>query len=341
MSNFNSTRNFFTEEKDGLSSSDAQAISNLCNQKAQSIDAKLKSYNNYYKAIDYETVNGGTSKPAGTIMVTKVGNKPPAPGIIKDMIFKKASYHALQAYLMEHIKLKDSMLELIRYKINYGFSPKTTEELGLDSVIKMSEDPEFLELGLFKDITAEEEQAILNKITRIETLEYLRNDAYAAHLGQYFHKDGHLDKLRAELPKLPEFEFIEFPDGRSAIVNIVKHNTTDELDEIHMLLADEHRKYERKVNAVKGKTLDITTELKSAELLRKQQYNDKYEVIKRRITDHNNIVTTALNAANQELRTKYLVQANEELVRVGKLKIIKHESFSDIFAEFLTTKEGK
>ena len=85
----------------GLSLSQAQSISNLCNQRALEIAAKLSGVNNYKKCIEVPTSNGGSKNH--TLVVGK-----PLPKDVVDLLTEKARLHGCQAFLMENIKAKDS-----------------------------------------------------------------------------------------------------------------------------------------------------------------------------------------------------------------------------------------
>ena len=89
----------------GLSLSQAQSISNLCNQSAIEIASKLIVVNNFKKTIThgYET----------KILV----KSNPLPENVIDLLKKKAELHACQAFLMENIKAKELMLNSVRNSV--------------------------------------------------------------------------------------------------------------------------------------------------------------------------------------------------------------------------------
>ena len=85
--------------KKGLSLSEAQSISNLCNQHAAEID----------RIFNQVTPSHKTVKIDGVDYVTEQGVS--LPENVKDVLLKKCSLHALQAFLMENIKAKNEMLK--------------------------------------------------------------------------------------------------------------------------------------------------------------------------------------------------------------------------------------
>ena len=88
--------------KKGLSMSQAQTISNLCNQNALEIEREINSYNNCSKSIN---VNG---------QVYDLQEGIPIPGDILKKLKNKGDLHACQAFLMEAIKGKDTVISLLK-----------------------------------------------------------------------------------------------------------------------------------------------------------------------------------------------------------------------------------
>ena len=100
-----------------------------------------------------------------------------------------------------------------------------------------------------------------DQLTTAEYNEYLEAEAYASHIGQFIHKGGKLDKLRAELPTIKTLEFMEIEVGKKTPMKVSVHHTSEQLLEIHEQLAALHREYEQKVNYFKAKVKNsVTTE---------------------------------------------------------------------------------
>ena len=91
----------------GLSLSQAQSISNLCNQRSIELSNTLSDVNNVEKTL---TIGSDTyiETPAK-----------PLPANVVKLIQEKARLAATQAFLMENIKAKDSLIKSIQ-KENYN-----------------------------------------------------------------------------------------------------------------------------------------------------------------------------------------------------------------------------
>lgn len=217
----------------GLSMSQAQSISNLCNQRAKEISNKLADVNNVSKEL---TINGET-------YIETQGN--PMPVNVVELLTEKARLSATQAFLMENIKAKDELIREIQcdefeYDIDAPEKPKTFKK----------------DLPFLVD-----ENWGWDQLTTAEYNEYLEAEAYASHIGQFIHKGGKLDKLRTELPTIKTLEFMEIEIGKKTPMKVSIHHTSEQLLEIHEQLAALHREYEQKVNYFKAKVKNsVTTE---------------------------------------------------------------------------------
>jgi len=217
----------------GLSMSQAQSISNLCNQRTKDITASLVDINNVEK-----TLTIGTE----TYVETK-GN--PMPGDVVNLLTAKARLSATQAFLMENIKAKDTLINSIKSeRFNYGVTAPERPKLISETIPS--------EVG---------EEFGWDTLSTAEYNEYLEAEAYAAHIGQFIHKGGKLDKLRAELPTIKTLEFIDIEEGKKTPLKITVHHTAANLLKTHEELAALHRGYEQQVNYFKSKVKNaVTTE---------------------------------------------------------------------------------
>ena len=249
----------------GLSLSQAQSISNLCNQRSIELSNTLSDVNNVEKTL---TIGSDTyiETPAK-----------PLPANVVKLIQEKARLAATQAFLMENIKAKDSLIKSIQ-KENYY--PTATRP----------ESPEYVEVEL-KDLVTEE--WAWNELSAAEYNEFLEAEAYAAHIGQFIHKGGTLDRLRTELPKIKTLEFMEIETGKKTPMKVAVHHTSAQLLEIHEELANTHREYEQKVNYFKSKVKNAVTKENA------------------RIANENGDAVAKANEANQILRDEYR-KLNEE-----------------------------
>ncbi len=218
----------------GLSLSQAQSISNLCNQRAREIDANISGVNNCEKTVEI-------SSKTHIILAGK-----PLPTNIVSLLIEKAELHACQAFLMENIKAKDFMLKTAK------------NERADDSVIEMPEKPKFVNpsVNMLPEVG---EDWGWSQLSIVESNEFLEAEAYAAHIGQFIHSGMPLDVLRTELVKLPAIEWMEIKTGEKTPVTIKKHHSPEQLMSTHEVLAKLHRDFEQRVNYFKSKVKNITT----------------------------------------------------------------------------------
>lgn len=243
----------------GLSLSQAQSISNLCNQRAIDIAAELNGINNVEKKL----------KIGEETYVETVGK--PVPSNLTELLLEKSKLHATQAFLMENIKAKDFLIKQARYK---------DMEVSLET-------PARPKLEDFEPLDEVGEDFGWSQLTSNEVNEYTEAEAYAAHIGQFIHKDGPLDNLRRELPSIKTLEWIEVEQGKRTPLTVSVHHTNEQLLEIHNELAAKHRQYEQRVNYYKAKVKDLTTAENA------------------RIARHNADGFAKVNAANEVLNSQY------------------------------------
>ena len=216
----------------GLSLSQAQSISNLCFQRTQDINSTLSVINNAEKTL----------KIGNETYVETVGNKMPAN--VVDLLLEKALLHATQAFLMENIKAKDSLLKELKDK--YFISPLTEPDFPITESLTL--------------IPLVNEKWGWDQLSLSEYNEYLEAEAYAAHIGQFIHKDCKLDILRKELSTIKTLEWMTVKDGEKTPLKVSVHHNQAQLLDIHNNLAALHRKYEQRVNYFKAKVKNLVTE---------------------------------------------------------------------------------
>lgn len=225
--------------KTGLSLSQAQSISNLCNQRALEIASKLSGVNNYQKSVD--VVTGGVWKTHTTVVGKEL------PQNVVTLLNEKASLHACQAFLMENIKAKDGMLKTAK-----------SESADLGDL----EAPEYPKMfnPAINQLSNVDEEFGWSQLTSSELNEYLEAEAYAAHIGQFIHEGSPLDKLRKELGKgIAPIEWMIIQDGVKSVVEVKTHHTSEQLLAVHEELAKVHREKEQRVNYFKAKVKNLTT----------------------------------------------------------------------------------
>ena len=217
----------------GLSLSQAQSISNLCNQRVREIDNKLSVVNNASKIVRIDGVDYQETLPN------------PMPSNVVDLLTEKARLSAAQAFLMENMRAKDALLTKTR-----------TQAFNYENIVPFPTRANF-ELSTVLDEV--EESWGWDQLSTAEYNEYLEVEAYAAHIGQFIHTHGKLDRLRKELPNMKTLEFIEVESGKKTPVIVKQHHTSDDLLVLHEELAALHRGYEQRVNYFKAKVKNLVT----------------------------------------------------------------------------------
>ena len=217
----------------GLSLSQAQSISNLCNQRVREIDNRLSVVNNASKQVTIDGVNYQETQPN------------PMPVDVVDMLTEKARLSSTQAFLMENMRAKDELLAATRKQTFYF---ETIMPYPVRQKFEMV--TELAEVG---------ESWGWDQLSAAEYNEYLEAEAYAAHIGQFIHNRGKLDALRKELPTIKTLEWLEVETGKKTPVKVITHHTADDLLQLHEELAALHRGYEQRVNYFKAKVKNLVT----------------------------------------------------------------------------------
>lgn len=294
----------------GLSLSQAQSISNLCNQRCRAIASKLNVVNNVSKTFFLDEKS----------YTETVGN--PLPVNVVDLLQEKARLHATQAFLMENIRAKDELINAQKvWWFNYA-----------DKV----EAPKRPEQKLFRSFELVDEQWGWNQLTSAEYNEYLEAEAYASHIGQFIHKGGKLDQLREELPKLKTLEWIEIETGKKTPLTIAVHHTPDQLLDIHEQLAALHRQYEQKVNYFKAKVKNAVTE-ENARI-------SKENAIGQDAVNHENSTAyeeylkeqRAWSDAAKVAQNKFEEERQNKIAEIAAMRIVVPERFQSVVDEFLS-----
>lgn len=256
----------------GLSLSQAASISNLCNQRAMEITNSLNGINNCSK----------TFKQNGEKYTLQVGKS--VPTNVVELLVEKGQLHAAQAFLMSNIKAKDALINDIR------------KERFTTSLVA-PEQPEYISFES-QDLVGEEWG--WDQLSQAEYAEYLEQEAFASHIGQFIHKNGTLDNLRKELPNVRILDFIEMEVGKKTPVEIFVHHSSEQLLSYHEKLAALHRTYEQRVNYFKAKVKNLVT------------------VENARISKENAVKGAEVNLTNQKLRQEYsdLMSTHQEAVKV-------------------------
>ena len=289
--------------------SQAQSISNLCNQRALEIQRELDSYNVCSKSI---RVNGEDYS---------LEDAYPMPSAILELLKEKGRLHATQAFLMEAIKEKDSVINRL---ISTTFD---------HSHIVRPEFPEIPEPIELYDVSEAWGWA---QLSASEHSEYLEAEAMASHLGQFIHNRGKLDKMRREVADLPAIEWMTVKEGEKTPVRINKHHTSQELLATHEQIAAAHRVYEQRVNYYKAKVKNLVSD----ENARIQKVNsDLWAQYDAEVTKQSEIRNQAFNAYRTQVQKEnadFNAAREEQVKATAALRISVDPRFQPVIDMFIT-----
>jgi len=296
----------------GLSMSQAASISNSCYQKTVEYQSRIDSINNASKLI---VIDGKTYE-------TQTGY--PIPADINGLLLDKAKLHACQAFLMENIKAKESLLK--EAKESRYWNEEESPELSRDNSPKLK-----VLVG---------ENWGWAQLSKKEVAEYLEVEAQAAHIGQFIHENGKLTKLRNQLTNLSSLEWMTVETGKQTPVTVTKHHTPVQLMSVYESLAEIHREAEQRVNYYKAKVNNLVTNENA------------------RIASENALEIEKTEAENKAKRAEYKVKYDEyaarehaaiakfesakqlEISRLAALKIEVSPIFQETINKFLKTGEN-
>lgn len=298
----------------GLSLSQAQSISNLCNQRARDIETILEGVNNAGKVVK---VNRKEFYP---ILEAKK-----MPENVVALLGKKAKLHACQAFLMENIKAKSILLAEVR---NDVFN--NTELLKTVPV-----EPKYIDISK-QILPIVDEEWGWAQLSISEYNEFLEAEAFASHVGQFIHKNSPLDRLRKELPTIQPTEWMRVKDDKKSPVVVTVHHTADELLSIHEELAVLHRQHEQRVNYFKAKIKNLVTKenARIAKVNADLQNDAEAKNNELRIN-----YGTELRAHNENIKTNIAEFEKERQVRIMKtaaMRIKIDSRFQEVVYGFLS-----
>lgn len=291
----------------GLSMSQAQSISNLCNQRSRDISFKLRDINNVEKVL----------KIGDETYVETPGKK--MPENVTDLLEDKSRLHATQAFLMENIKAKDEMLSEIKNRQIEFNTPF----------------PDCGELQNAEIASAVNEDWAWSQLSTSEYNEYLEAEAFASHVGQFIHKGGKLDNLRSELPTIKTLEWIEVESGKKTPLKVSVHHTSEELGDLHEKLAATHRNHEQRVNYFKAKVKNLVTS-ENARIAKENAIKEAS------VNEANQKVLSDYNKAKEEWQASYRKASHlfeeerqKEIEKTAALRITIDPRFQAVIDMFL------
>jgi hypothetical protein len=253
------------------------------------------------------------------------------PDDVVELLIERAKLYATQAFLMENIKAKTTMLDIWKHA-HADISDVT-----------VSDKPKFSDFVMKyggEELPVTEEYG-WEQLSPSELNEYYEVEAYAAHIGQFIHHDGILDRLRKELPNTPSIDWIEIESGKKSPVYIKTHHTAKGLHDYHEKLASLHRKYEQRVNYFKAKVKNIVT-LENARIAKHNA--DRQNNIK---TDFDTAIekyNVEKEKALQEIKTirdNFEMERQKNIQEIANMRINVDPRFQDVVDLFLNQLSDK
>ena len=292
----------------GLSMSEAQSISNLCNQRALDITNHLKNVNIASKTI----LIGAVTHTLQKAIVMPVN--------VIEMLEEKGLLTGCQAFLMENIKAKERLLMAAK-----------NEQPNLN-VVETVIRPMYAMSHMLNSVT---EEWGWEQLSIKEMNEYYQVEALAAHIGQFIHKGSTLEKLRDELNKLPSIEWIDIVAGTKSPVVINANHSAEELQTLHEKLSEIHRKHEQRTNYFKAKVKTMVT----TENARIARINADETI---RVNDTNKVLNTAYNEEVRDyndvcskIESAFEIERQETIKKLAVLRIAVDPLFQPIIDKFL------
>ena len=298
----------------GLSITQAQSVSNLANQKAQSIKDDL----NRWQIIK------NTIKIDGTVHVLNHGVEL-SNSAVTEMLEEVGNLHALQAFLMFNLKSRENEMEEIEGRIfEWTIIDKENKPVRPHSIPRI----EFPNERTYDPLTAK------------ERAEYLAAEAHASHVGQFIHKGEHLDLYRKNYYKLMDFDTRTY---NSVVYPVTKQEKVSKnaLDALHESLSIQHREYNQRVNYFKAKVKNML----DAEIQRISVANNKIDDENHKIYEQfGNKLDVWLNkqeTAKSKARSEFDAQLSSDLNAFSKLRITIPEEYKELTNSLMGTTQAK
>lgn len=291
----------------GLSLSQAQSISNMCNQRSIFIQSKINAIN-----------NGAMSAKIDDDWI-EMQQAIPVPDNIVDLLKEKAQLSATQAFLMENIKAKEALLNEQRTML----------------FISQLNKPEEPMLMNFTPIPMVGESWGWSQLSVNEINEYYEAEAYAAHIGQFIHADGKLSELRKNVNDITlSYQKL---NNQPVLVKLFPCHTDEGLINIYEELAKIHRKYEQRVNYFKAKVKNLVAEENIRISQENKETSMKVHAHNQPIIDEYNNQLRKYEALQEQERQEFEKGRQQKLKEISALRIQVDVRFQPVIDKF--TKE--
>ena len=280
---------FFGEH--GLTSTSANHLANIAQEKIVSNEAKLRNLNFVTTTVDI------VGSPADSGKVINKGYDEAQLGEIRGLLAEIADMNAFCAWIREAIRAKDSELEDVT-DMSYE---EWLKENNLENERPVLED----------DVTIDDIKAEMNIKERNE---YFHLEAIAATIGKYIHKDGIYSAARQELHNRLMKPYSTEGTGKETL--IYQHTPSLDQQKVEDLFFDLqkwHRTNEASLNRIK---YNIRQKVAQRNMEKSQQFRSEMEEY--------NIQFRKLNAQFKEWKIK-------ECERISQLKIVIPQELQTIY----------
>lgn len=271
---------FFGEH--GLTSTSANHLANIAQEKIVSNEAKLKNLNFITTTVDI------VGSPADSGKVINKGYSEKQLSEVRSLLSEFADMNAFCAWIREAIKAKETELSDIT-QMSYQ---DWLEENHLENDHPASPD----------EATTDDAKAEMDVKERNE---FFHLEAVAATIGKYIHKDGVYSVARQELHKRLMKPYSTEGTGKETL--IYSHTPSigqQKVDDLFFELQKWHRSQEQRLNRIK---YNIRRKVAKINLERSQQYRSEME---------------EYNIKFRELNAKFREWKIQESERISNLKIV-------------------
>lgn len=261
--------------QDGLTSTSANFIANICKEQYAQLEAELSNI------VFYTT----TFNLIGTDQQNLLCDGIKDVSDIKPKLEKVAKLKSLIAWLREAIKAKDRLFDEAKRS--------TYEDFG----IEIPEEPEKKRFLTADEIVGEWNIKQRNRYYYLDTL--------CAQIGQYIHPNGDLAAQRKKLMEVMCKPHKVDGSGRDTVVyNYEPSVNIDEVERLYMQLQSEYRGYQAELNSMKH---EIETALQNDKALKDSEYAKAYQAYNAKLKEAVNLLEINRNELLMKLQTLKII----------------------------------
>ncbi|TXI86966.1 MAG: hypothetical protein E6Q36_08275 [Chryseobacterium sp.] len=260
----------------GLTSSEASRVANFLKELVKGIDVNVDDF----KIITSKALKEGKELPTDNNVRIEDWSK---------KLQDKAKYFSLSAWLKEAIKYKDRLFE---EESNKHFNAST---INSSDLLTYPEKPSKKDTSF--------ESFFLNELDTRQQAEYLKEEAYAAHIGKFIHN---FDTIREQLNNFEPTVFKPLVGGETLTVVRTLLYTKEELVEEHENLLKLHRESEKILNYYRAKHKEWVADIDRKYQIDLDEYTMEY--------------TTVSNLNNKVVQTYRTAFENEKTDRLEELR---------------------